>query len=79
MSIAVSVPDEVLESVDRLAKRAGRSRSDVVSAALQEYVARHRSPDDITKAMNEVCEKLDQQDDGFVAAASRRILENVEW
>jgi metal-responsive CopG/Arc/MetJ family transcriptional regulator len=78
MKTAVSIPDEVFKKVERLTRRTRRSRSEVFSAALKEYVARH-TPDEVTEAMNRVCEQLDDQQDVFVVAAGRRVLENVEW
>jgi metal-responsive CopG/Arc/MetJ family transcriptional regulator len=78
MKTAVSIPDEVFEKVERLARRARRSRSQVFSAALKEYVARH-TPDEVTEAMNRVCEQLGDQKDTFIAAAGRRVLERTEW
>jgi len=79
MKTAVSIPDEVFEKVERIARRARKSRSEVFSAALQEYVARHE-PDEITEAFNKVCARLgDETRDSFVAAAARRILEKTEW
>ena len=48
MKTAVSVPDDIFEGAERLARREGRSRSEVYSAALREYVARH-SPDEVTE------------------------------
>lgn len=78
MKTAVSIPDEVFEKIERLARRAGRSRSEVFAAALAEYAARH-APDEVTEAMNRVCEKIADQQDAFVSAAGRRVLENTEW
>ncbi len=78
MKTAVSVPDEVFEKVERLARRARKSRSEVFSAALREYVARH-APDEVTESMNTVCDAVNGHDDTFVTEASRRILENSEW
>ena len=79
MKTAVSIPDEVFEKVERLAKKAHRSRSEVFSTALKEYVARH-APDEVTEAMNRVvCDALGDAPDGFVTAAGRRVLENSEW
>jgi metal-responsive CopG/Arc/MetJ family transcriptional regulator len=78
MKTAVSIPDDVFEKVERLARRARKSRSEVFSAALREYVARH-APDEVTEAMNRVCEEIDDEGDDFVATAARRQLENVEW
>jgi predicted transcriptional regulator len=78
MKTAVSIPDEVFEKVERLARRARRSRSEVYSAALSEYVERH-APDEVTDAMDRVCAELGTQPDGFVGAAARRMLETTEW
>jgi metal-responsive CopG/Arc/MetJ family transcriptional regulator len=78
MKTAVSIPDEVFEKVERLARRAGRSRSEVFSAALAEYVARH-APDEVTDAMDRVIADVGDQQDAFVSAAGRQVLENTEW
>jgi metal-responsive CopG/Arc/MetJ family transcriptional regulator len=78
MKTAVSIPDEVFEKVERLARRAGRSRSEVFSAALSEYVARH-APDEVTDAMDRVIAEVGSQADAFVSAAGRRVLESTEW
>ena len=78
MKTAVSIPDAVFEKVERLARRARRSRSQVLSAALQEYVARH-APDEVTEAMNRACAEVGDSRDPFVAAAGRRVLSNSEW
>jgi metal-responsive CopG/Arc/MetJ family transcriptional regulator len=68
----------VFEKVERLARRAGRSRSEVFSAALTEYVARH-APDEVTDAMDRVIADIGDQQDVFVSAAGRQVLENTEW
>ena len=77
MKTAVSVPDDVFEKVERLARRTRKSRSEVYSAALREYVARH-APDEVTDALNRVCDSVSQTDP-FVAEAGRRALEQSEW
>jgi predicted transcriptional regulator len=78
MKTAVSIPDDIFEKVDRFARRAKRSRSEVFSAALREYMARH-APDEITDAINRVVDETGEQHDDFVAAAARRVLEKTEW
>ena len=50
----------------------------IFSAALKEYVARH-APDEVTEAMNRVCDEVGDRPEPFVAAAGRRVLENIEW
>jgi metal-responsive CopG/Arc/MetJ family transcriptional regulator len=78
MKTAVSIPDDVFEKAERLAKRSKRSRSEVFAAALREYLARH-APEEITDAMNRVCAEMDSPPDEFVHAAGHRILRKVEW
>ena len=78
MKVAVSVPNDVFERADRLARAAGRSRSDVYSSALREYVARH-APDEITTALDRVIGDIGDQLDPFVTAAGRAVLKATDW
>jgi metal-responsive CopG/Arc/MetJ family transcriptional regulator len=78
MKIAVSVPDDVFERAERLARQAGRSRSEVYSSALREYVARH-APDEVTDALDRVMADVGETADPFVSEAGRRVLETTEW
>ena len=78
MKTAVSIPDEVFAEADRLARRLKKSRSEVYSRALAEYVARHAS-DRVTEAMDRVCAEVGEETDEFAAVAARRILERSPW
>jgi predicted transcriptional regulator len=79
MKTAVSVPDDLFAQVDRLARRSRRSRSEVYSAALREYLARH-APDEVTAGLDAALAELDQPaPDAFVAEAARRALNATEW
>lgn len=78
MKTAVSVPDDVFEGAERLARRESRSRSEVYSAALREYVARH-DPDEIADALDRVVADLGEGVDSFVTAAIRRTFESTDW
>jgi metal-responsive CopG/Arc/MetJ family transcriptional regulator len=78
LKTAVSIPDEVFEETERLARRMKRSRSEIVSRALAEYVARH-SPDRVTEAMDRALAELGGPADPFAAAAGRRALCRSEW
>jgi predicted transcriptional regulator len=78
MKTAVSIPDEVFEQAEQLARRMKRPRSEVYSRALAEYVARH-APDRVTDAMNRTLAEIDQRADDFPRAASRRVLERSNW
>ena len=78
MKTAVSIPDDVFEGAERLARRTNRSRSRLFSDALKEYLARH-TPDKITEAMNKTHTQIGEEQDSFVSSASRRVLERSEW
>jgi len=78
MKTAVSIPDDVFEGAERLARRTNRSRSRLFSDALKEYLARH-TPDKVTEAMNRALAQIGQEQDSFVSSATRVVLERSEW
>ena len=80
MKTAVSVPDDVFQEAEHLARREGRSRSEVYSAALREYVARH-APDEVTDAIDQAMADLgdDARPDRFLRGSAARILGSSEW
>jgi metal-responsive CopG/Arc/MetJ family transcriptional regulator len=78
MKTAVSIPDNLFKAAERLARRTKRSRSQLFSDALKEYVARHAS-EEVTEAMDRVCADLGEPADEFVSLAARRVLERTEW
>lgn len=78
MKTAVSIPDDVFQGAERLARRTKKSRSRLYGDAVKEYLARH-APDEITEAMNRACEEFGQPEGKFVAEAARRVLERSEW
>jgi len=78
MKTAISIPDGVFAGAERLARRTKKSRSQLFSDAVWEYVARH-APEDVTDAMDRVCAELGDPTDDFVSEAARRVLERSEW
>ena len=78
MKTAVSIPDSVFRDAERLARRTKKSRSQLFSDAVKEYVARH-SPEEVTDAMDRVCAELDGARDEFVSLATSRTLVRTEW
>jgi predicted transcriptional regulator len=78
MKTAVSVPDEMFDDAERLAKRLKISRSELYQRALGEFVARH-ADDSVTEALDRVCDTIATESDAFVAKAARRTLKRVEW
>jgi metal-responsive CopG/Arc/MetJ family transcriptional regulator len=78
MKTAISLPKDVFEKAEILAKRVRKSRSQLYCEAIREYVARH-SPDELTEALNRVITENGQPEEGIVKAASSRTLARVEW
>jgi predicted transcriptional regulator len=78
MKTAISLPDAVFRDAERLARRLKKSRSNLYTEAVAEYVARHE-PEAVTEALNQLAKKLDAGPDEFAAAATRRVLERSEW
>lgn len=78
MKTAISIPDKIFREAEQLSRRLKKSRSQVFTEAVTEYVARH-DPEAVTDAMNRVCEAVDTRPDPAISAAARRTLEQVEW
>lgn len=78
MKTAVSIPDEVFQTAERLARRMKKSRSEIYSRALSEYVYRH-SVDETTEMMNLVVAETNEGPNKFMTAAARKVIERSEW
>ena len=78
MKTAISIPDDIYREAERLSRKLKKSRSQVYTEAVTEYVARH-DPEAVTEAMNRVCDTIDTRPDDAVSGAARRTLENIEW
>lgn len=77
MKTAISIPDDVFEDAERLARRLGHSRSQLYSRALREFVARHE-PELVTAALDAVVAS-EGTDEVIVTRAGRRTLLRTEW
>jgi metal-responsive CopG/Arc/MetJ family transcriptional regulator len=78
MKTAISLPDEIFEDAEQLARRLKMSRSALFAEAVAEYVSRH-SPEAITEDLDRVADALDTHLDRPMAATTRRILGRSEW
>jgi len=78
MKTAISLPDDVFHAAERHARRARKTRSQLYAEAIAEYLRRH-APEEVTDAMNQVVDALDEATDPFLAATARRALERTEW
>jgi len=74
---AISIPDDVFEDAERLARRLGHSRSQLYSRALREFVARYE-PDHVTAALDAIVAG-EPDGDAFTTRAGRRVLERIPW
>lgn len=78
MKVAVSIPDPVFSEAELLAWRLGTTRSDVYARALIAFIGA-QAPDCVNQAMNDVVDAIGPAPDAFVRAATRRVLDQVEW
>lgn len=78
MKTAVSVPDDLFNKAEKLARKTGKSRSQIYQEALMEYLLR-RDPDALTAAMDQALTDIDQGSDTWLSEAGRRVIEKAEW
>lgn len=78
MKTAISIPDDLFEEADKLARELKQSRSQLYSRAVREYLARH-SGDTVTAAIDALCIEEPVVDAEFPRRAGRRGFERSEW
>lgn len=82
MKTAISVPDHVYAEAERLAKKLKKSRSQLYSEAMAEYLAR-RCEDEVTASWRAVLAEGEDEEDQAMAAfrreAVRQGFERTEW
>jgi metal-responsive CopG/Arc/MetJ family transcriptional regulator len=78
MKVALSIPDELFESAEVLAKRLGVSRSRLYATALGDFLAKHRGRK-TTERLNAVYAEEPGRLDSVVQRAQGRSLERDPW
>ncbi|MCK9459282.1 MAG: ribbon-helix-helix protein, CopG family [Proteobacteria bacterium] len=78
MRIAVSLPDDLFEKADRLARKMKNSRSQLYAVALAEFLARHDA-EEVTAALDRVCGTASDMHDPAASSAARHVLRHIEW
>lgn len=80
MKTAISIPDRVFQSAEKLAARLGVSRSELYAKALAALVEKHRE-DVVTAQLNEVYGPEGEQSslDRDVARLQSRSLPREKW
>ena len=71
---AVSIPDDLFEAADRLARRRRMSRSSLYAEALQLLLVAHTGDDDVTAQLDAVYADADSTLDPAIAAAQAEEL-----
>jgi predicted DNA-binding protein len=80
MKTAISIPDPLFQAADQLARRLGKSRSQLFAEALRAYLERH-SDEAITRQINEIVD-ADPDAAGLdpgLDALQLETLRKVEW
>ena len=78
MKTAISVPADTFEHAERLRHQLGKSRSELYSEAMREYLLNH-DPDEITRRLNELADVFESEDLTFLHEAARRVFQRTEW
>jgi metal-responsive CopG/Arc/MetJ family transcriptional regulator len=78
MKVALSIPDELFESAETLAKRLAVSRSRLYATALADFVAKHRSRK-VTERLNAVYASEKSRVDPDVRRSQNRSLSRESW
>ena len=78
MKIAISIPDEIFEDAEYLARRQGKSRSKLYADAVAEYVGAYRT-ESITEQLNAVYREKSSTMDSALELAQYRVLEEEDW
>jgi metal-responsive CopG/Arc/MetJ family transcriptional regulator len=78
MKTAVSIPEDVFDQADALARQLGLSRSQLYANAVAEFVAKHRMRD-ITARLNEVYATETAELDSATNRAQLNSVRSSEW
>ena len=78
MKVALSIPGDVFESAEALARRLGVSRSRLYATALAEYVAKHRGRR-ITDRLNAVYASEESRIEPRLRRLQARSLGDSSW
>ena len=78
MRAAISVPDDLFESGEALAKRLGLSRSRLYATALADFIAKHRGRS-VTARLNAIYASEDNRLDKVTRTLQARSLPPDSW
>jgi metal-responsive CopG/Arc/MetJ family transcriptional regulator len=78
MKTAISIPDDIFQSAEQLARRLGVSRSELYVQALKSYLQLHHE-DQVTETLNMIYEHTPDQLDPVLQSVQTRSLPQEDW
>ena len=78
MKIALSIPDDLFDTAEKLSKRLGVSRSRLYASALAEFLAKHRGGP-VTRRLNAVYATQDSELEARVRRLQKQSIERNTW
>jgi metal-responsive CopG/Arc/MetJ family transcriptional regulator len=78
MKTAISIPDQLFDIAESLAKQLGMSRSELYATAVKAYLKSHRY-DGVTEKLNEVYAEESSELDDVMSEIQWRSLPKEDW
>ncbi len=78
MKTAISIPDNVYDAAERLARRLRVSRSQLYSNAVSDFIREHQN-EGVTEKLNEIYSRESSNLDSVSHALQYATLEKDEW
>jgi metal-responsive CopG/Arc/MetJ family transcriptional regulator len=78
MKTAISIPDNVYKTAEKLANQLGKSRSQLYTQALSSYIKKYQK-DELTKTLNEVYEGESNKLDKGLTILQFKSLPKDKW
>ena len=78
MKTAISIPDPIFQAAEGLAHRLGKSRSQLYSEAVSEYLESHHNKD-VTKILNKIYSNKSNSLDEELTTMQMHSIPKEEW
>ncbi len=78
MKTAISIPDPIFKTAERLARRLGITRSRLYTKAVTEYIQKHKN-DKVCEKLNEIYEREPSSLDSVTHAIQWASIDGEEW
>jgi metal-responsive CopG/Arc/MetJ family transcriptional regulator len=79
MKTAISIPDDVFQQAEQVAKRLKMSRSELYVNAVKAFLAAHSSGEVITRKLDEIYAAASPGLDAVTAEIQRRSIGSESW